>query len=192
MTDSRIERLRRNRSVAHGSIIWLASALLHIGCLMPGAIEPSPWTYSEQQQEILKLVPVGTPRDAAVERLQKAGIDGTFGVSDTVYYCDIWNRPDGERWHLNVALYFDDEGLLYDSRLGQAETGLIDESEVDSFLPTDAEATSRKQDQSESPYTQNSLGSNAHADAPLKKSEDASSETSGRRGIREPYSKQAF
>ncbi|MFN0195176.1 MAG: hypothetical protein ACKVT0_00395 [Planctomycetaceae bacterium] len=188
MTDSRIEHVRRNRSVAHCRFIWLGSALLHVGCLIPGTIEPSPWTYSEQQQEILKLAPVGTSREEVVDRLKKAGIDGTFGVSDTVYYCDIWNRPGGERWHLNVALYFDDEGLLYDSRLAQAETGLVNESQVDPSLKTGTPFRNERESEF-APKVGDPVGRSRPS---VENADDDSHETSARRGVREPFSKQAF
>jgi hypothetical protein len=72
-----------------------------------------PLTYSEQEKEVLNVVPKGTRRDDALRKLAAAGIEGSFGISRRVYYCDLWNRPDGSRWHLNVALLFDETGKLY-------------------------------------------------------------------------------
>src|SRR5690606_2661265 len=44
-------------------------------------------------------------------------IRGNFAhLSNSIYYCDLWERPEGERWHTQVALLFDDEGLLYATR----------------------------------------------------------------------------
>lgn len=98
------------------------------GCAMLRPIQPSPWMYSQQHEAILEIAPLGTPRDETIARLTESGIAGSFGLSETIYYCDIWNRPDGPRWHLNVALYFDPQGNLYDIRPGQAETGAFNGS----------------------------------------------------------------
>ncbi|MEX0728938.1 MAG: hypothetical protein WD065_21870 [Planctomycetaceae bacterium] len=102
---------------------WVMGMLMFSGCMGLGMIQPSPWTYSQQHEAILKIVPLGTPRDDVVNRLTKAGIEGSYGISESIYYCDIWDRSDGARWHVNVALYFDESGNLYDIRPGQADTG---------------------------------------------------------------------
>ena len=96
------------------------------GCqLTGGRIIPSPLTYSEQEKEILAIVPLGTERDQAVRKLSAAGIDGDFGTGRNIYYCDLWNRNNGERWHLNVALWFDKTGKLYKTHVAQADTGVL-------------------------------------------------------------------
>lgn len=95
------------------------------GCMLaPGSIEPSPLSAVEQQIEILDLAPVGTPRDEAIRRLETAGIEGGFGASGakSTYYCDLWNRPDGTRWHLDVAVLFDDDGRVWIARSAAPDT----------------------------------------------------------------------
>jgi hypothetical protein len=32
----------------------------------------------------------------------------------------LWNRPDGQRWHIDVALLFDQSGKLYQTRAASA------------------------------------------------------------------------
>ncbi len=92
----------------------LAWVLLAAGCqTMSPSLVTCPWPAAEQARKIDELVPPGTTREEAVSRLKKAGIAGNFGEADSIYYCDIWNRSDSERWHINVALLFDEEGKLY-------------------------------------------------------------------------------
>ncbi len=92
------------------------------GCAgLTSQIVPCPLTYSEQEKEILAVVPKGTRRDDALRKLAAAGIDGSFGISHRVYYCELWNRPDGSRWHLNVALLFDEVGRLYMTRTADCD-----------------------------------------------------------------------
>jgi len=67
-------------------------------------IVPCPLTYSEQIKEVLNVVPKGTRREDALRKLASAGIEGSFGISRRVYYCELGNRPDGSCWPLNVAL----------------------------------------------------------------------------------------
>ncbi len=96
------------------------------GCQMAGGrIIPSPLTYSEQEREILAIVPQGTGREEAVHRLSAAGIEGDFGSGRNIYYCDLWKRENGDRWHINVALLFDKSGKLYKTQVAQADTGLL-------------------------------------------------------------------
>lgn len=87
------------------------------GCQMTPApqLTECPLPVPEQTARILELVPLGTPRDEAIERLEKAGIVGNFstGSSKSTFYCDIWPQPDNERWHINVVLLFDENGVLY-------------------------------------------------------------------------------
>jgi hypothetical protein len=84
-------------------------------------IVPCPLTYSEQIKEVLTVVPKGTRRDDALQKLSAAGIEGSFGISRRVYYCELWTRPDGSRWHMNVALLFDETGKLYKTQTADCD-----------------------------------------------------------------------
>ena len=84
-------------------------------------IVPCPLTYTEQTKEVLNVVPKGTRREDALRKLAAAGIEGSFGISRRVYYCELWNRPDGSRWHLNVALLFDETGKLYKTQAADCD-----------------------------------------------------------------------
>ncbi|HET6426251.1 MAG TPA: hypothetical protein VFG20_21345 [Planctomycetaceae bacterium] len=87
------------------------------GCQLTPAppLTPCPLPIAEQTAKILEIAPLGTPRDEAIERLEKAGIVGNFstGSSKSTFYCDVWPQPDKERWHINVVLLFDEDGALY-------------------------------------------------------------------------------
>jgi hypothetical protein len=50
-------------------------------------------------------------------------VQGAFGVSESVYYCDAWNRSEGPSWHLDAALFFDQSGRLYKLGAGQPTAG---------------------------------------------------------------------
>jgi len=91
-----------------------------------------PLTYSEQVKEVLNVVPKGTRREEALRKLAAAGIEGSFGISRRVYYCELWSRPDGSRWHLNVALLFDETGKLYKTQAADCEIT----ASPDKSLPT--------------------------------------------------------
>ncbi len=100
--------------------------LTWIGCLsIPRPIAPCPLTYSEQEKEVLAVVPKGLRREEVLKRLAAAGIEGNFGISRRVYYCDLWKRPNGERWQMNVALLFDDAGKLYKTQVAQCDIAPI-------------------------------------------------------------------
>ena len=72
-------------------------ALGFVGCAsLPRAIVPCPLTYSEQEKELLAIVPKGIRREEALRRLAAAGVEGSFGISHRVYYCDLWNRSNGD------------------------------------------------------------------------------------------------
>lgn len=105
---------------------WLAGALLlcPAGCRLTGMPDLRRPSYDAQKQALLEVVPLGTPREEAVDRIEAAGITGEFGVSESVYYCDFWRRP-GEHWYLDIALYFDESGRLYKIGSGQAQTGVV-------------------------------------------------------------------
>lgn len=120
------------------------------GCATgPKLIVESPLSSEEQQQAILKIAPKGTERAEVLRRLDKAGIqyeksgprvgNSMQGMSDSMYYCSIWNKSNGERWFLNVALLFDRSGRLYETRQRNSETGVADRSDLEPDTP----ATSR-------------------------------------------------
>lgn len=100
--------------------IVLPGCLGTIGCRLtdPG-VTAAPLSVAQQRAAILKIVPVGTPRDKVVGKLHTAGIGGTFGTGDSIYYCDMWKRDDGQMWQLDVALLFDEAGKLYELRQGE-------------------------------------------------------------------------
>jgi hypothetical protein len=111
------------------------AALVLAGCAgLSTQIVPCPLTYSEQAKEVLSVVPKGTRRDDALRKLAEAGIEGSFGSSRRVYYCELWNRRDGSRWHLNVALLFDETGKLYRTQAGDCEIA----TSPDKSLPSSA------------------------------------------------------
>jgi hypothetical protein len=97
-----------------------------VGCQLGlERVVPSPLSHNEQVDEILEIVPLKTPREEVVEKLEAAGISGNFGpASNSIYYCDLWTREDGSRWHMDVALLFDQSGELYKTRRSQASIGL--------------------------------------------------------------------
>jgi hypothetical protein len=119
-------RLRAGRAlrVAFGLCATLGLCAT-VGCRLQGAIVPAPWTFAEQRAAILELAPLGTPRDEAIARWKDAGIDGTFGTNDSIWYCDAWRRPDGQTWELSVAMLFDEQGRLYETRVADADTGVV-------------------------------------------------------------------
>src|SRR5262245_22828613 len=100
--------------------------MLAAGCAGPGKpLVESPWTIERQQQAVLEIVPRGTHRDDAGRRLKAAGIEYTTGGNRSIYYLSVWQRPEGTRWHINVALLFDEAGHLYETRALDAATGLV-------------------------------------------------------------------
>jgi hypothetical protein len=110
--------------------------MLAVGCrLTSTGMVQSPLNYAQQESAILDIVPKGTPREQAIADLKTAGISGSFGVSDSIYYCDTWRRRGGETWHLDVALLFDETGKLYEARQADAQV----EAEV---APRESDASS--------------------------------------------------
>lgn len=84
------------------------------GCqTLPPSLVACPLPAVEQAAHIQKLVPIGTPRDEAVAKLKQAGIAGTFGTGNSIFYCDTWTRGDDERWYMNVELLFNESGEVY-------------------------------------------------------------------------------
>ncbi len=100
--------------------------MIGLGCQMgAGRLVPSPLTFDQQRNKILKVVSLGTLRDDVESRLKEAGIEGQFGINQAVYYCDIWTQENGDRWRIDVALLFDEKGELYKTRPATAETRVI-------------------------------------------------------------------
>ena len=100
--------------------------LIAAGCqLSTPRFEYSPLSYSQQADAILEIVPKETDRDVAVEKLARSGIQGNFSPnSKAIFYCDTWEREDGKRWLIDVALLFDESGKFYATRNPQAQTGI--------------------------------------------------------------------
>jgi len=93
------------------------------GCHSGMPLEKSPLVYSALSSEVLEIVPLGTERDSALQKLKSAGIEYSSGSNESIYYCDIWNREDGHRWLISIALLFDEQGQLYEVRPADAEVG---------------------------------------------------------------------
>ena len=100
--------------------------LIATGCqLSTPRFEKNPLSYPQQAGAILEIVPKGTDRDVVVEKLAQSGIQGNFSpVSKAIFYCDTWEREDGKRWLMDVALLFDESGKFYAIRNSQAQTGI--------------------------------------------------------------------
>jgi len=96
---------------------------------------------SEQQQAVLEVVPAGTSRDEAERRLKAAGIEASPGGNGSIYYIALWKRPNGEHWHMNVALLFDKAGRLYQTREANSSTGIASDGDL---APVDGTAKSRQ------------------------------------------------
>ena len=78
--------------------------------------------YRQQMSEITRVAPYGTPRAKAVASLEKAGVVGEYSrAGNTIYYCQLWNRPDGKRWHMTVALLFNAKDEFYAVNLADAD-----------------------------------------------------------------------
>jgi hypothetical protein len=115
-----------------------------IGCsALSRQIVQCPLTYSEQEKEVLAVVPKGVRREEALRRLQAAGIEGNFGISRRVYYCDLWIRPNRERWHMNVALLFDDVGKLYKTQTADCDFAAVPEGTPSVRAEKGEDATAR-------------------------------------------------
>ena len=102
------------------------AGLIATGCqLITPRLEESPLSYSQQADAILEIVPKETDRDLAIEKLTQSGIQGNFSpLSKAIFYCDTWERKDGTRWLMDVALLFDESGKFYATRNPQAQTGI--------------------------------------------------------------------
>tara|TARA_R110002095_G_scaffold163200_1_gene141382 strand:- start:53101 stop:53448 length:348 start_codon:yes stop_codon:yes gene_type:complete len=99
----------------------MLSTLALVACTGFQHVVPAPLVFEEQSQKILEIAPVGTQKEQAIKQLNAAGISGEFSSSPSIYYCDLWKREDGNRWHLNVALLFNETGAVYKTRPAQAD-----------------------------------------------------------------------
>lgn len=78
--------------------------------------------YRQQMTEITKIAPYGTLREKTVSRLEQAGVVGEYSrAGKSIYYCNLWNRSDGKRWHMTVALLFNAKGEFYAINLADAD-----------------------------------------------------------------------
>ena len=92
------------------------------GCQLtpsPGLVA-CPLPVAEQAAKVVEVAPLGSTREEAMKRLTDAGIRGNFGENESLFYCDVWERDQTERWHMNVVLLFDEQGRLYSTRPGIA------------------------------------------------------------------------
>ena len=103
------------------ALIFTLGTLAMVACTGLRQVVPAPMVYEEQSKELLKIAPLGTPKDQAIQQLEAAGVSGEFASSPSIYYCDLWKRENGNRWHLNVALLFNEAGELYKTRPAQAD-----------------------------------------------------------------------
>lgn len=103
--------------------LWMTMALA--GCAGPQLVD-APLSGSEQQQAILDIVPLGTPRADVEKKLKEAGLQMHDGSGPSTAYCDVWNREsEKQRWYVNLMLLFDSENKLYAVRSGQSETSVF-------------------------------------------------------------------
>ncbi|QDU79761.1 hypothetical protein Pla110_14750 [Polystyrenella longa] len=114
----------------HAYVLLLATACCfsQTGCaVLSASPEVVRQTYTTQQNELFKICPKGTHRDQVEKRLAEAGINGEFGTNQSIYYCDFWKREDGKVWELNLALLFDEEGVLYSTMPGRTQITSVKE-----------------------------------------------------------------
>lgn len=111
-------------------IAMLVGAPGLVACTGFQQVIPAPLVFEEQSQKILEITPLGTRKEQAIAALDAAGISGEFSSSPSIYYCDLWEREDGKRWHLNVALLFNEAGELYQTRPAQADVSWESASEA--------------------------------------------------------------
>lgn len=116
----------------HGSAIFCACLLgILTGCTAAGpSLKESPLSVDEQQQAVLEIAPRGTSRDDVRRRLKAAGIEFTTTGNGSIFYLSLWNRPNGERWHIDVALLFDSTGKLYQTRTADSKVSLGPQDEL--------------------------------------------------------------
>lgn len=137
---SKMKSWRAYRAVVLAVVIGVISMTL-VACTGLKQVVPAPMVFEEQSKELLKLVPLGTHKEEAIQKLSAAGISGEFSSSPSIYYCDLWERENGTRWHLNVALLFNEAGALYKTRPAQADVSW--KSEPDSSSDAEDQEQSR-------------------------------------------------
>jgi hypothetical protein len=117
---SRYRNSRRRPAIVG---VLLIGATTFCGCRMfdSGKISGT-MGYQQQMAEITRIAPYGTPRPKAVASLEKAGVIGEYSrAGNSIYYCQLWNRPDGKRWHMTVALLFNAKDEFYAVNLADAD-----------------------------------------------------------------------
>ena len=129
-------RQSRRRCCVSPSIIagFSLCAVAIVGCQLTSNVEYVSPSDAEQSRAILEIVNVGMTRQQAVDALDDEGVQGSSGVSESVYYCDAWDGDDDRHWHLNVALFFDQSGRLY--KVGSSQP---DFASVTDTAPSDSE-----------------------------------------------------
>jgi hypothetical protein len=98
-------------------------AIALAGCQLTSDIAYTSPSHAEQNRAVLEIVHNGMTRQQAVDALTREGVQGSFGVSESIYYCDAWDRGDSHHWYLDVALFFDLSGRLYKVGSSQLDSG---------------------------------------------------------------------
>ena len=106
--------------LARLAVLLLAAA----GCrsLEPAGAVDCPLPLAEQERVVREANGDAASRDDVARRLAAAGLDGRFGAAESIYYLDAWDRPDGGRWLMGVAVLFDADGRFYAVRPADTET----------------------------------------------------------------------
>lgn len=134
------EKLRRVPSL--WGTLWVLTFCLGCASTAEQSIKSSPLDSEHQQQAVLDIAPLGTPRADVERQLKEAGIELSSGAGPSICYCTLWNRANGERWQMDVALLFDQSGKLYATRRAQSETTF----EEDRESPKDSRARREERD----------------------------------------------
>lgn len=122
-------------------VLRTVGLLTAVGWLTGCQMTPSPGLVScplpavEQTTRLLEIAPLGTAREEVMKRLKDAGVRGNYGQNESIFYCDVWERSETERWHINVVLMFDDDGKLYRTRPELSESGMVDPAPVQVLDP---------------------------------------------------------
>jgi hypothetical protein len=118
MSRSRFSRLR----VAAVGMLLIGPVAL-CGCRLLGSDKiTGTMGYQQQMAEITQIAPYGTLREETVARVEKAGVIGEYSrAGKSIYYCYLWNRSDGKRWHMTVSLLFNAKGEFYAINLADAD-----------------------------------------------------------------------
>lgn len=105
------------QSVVGGSLtavisLWVLGVIA--GCqTMSTALVPCPISTVEQAAKVQDVAKIGMSREQAIAALKQAGISGTFGTAQSIYYCDSWAQSDKEQWIINVQILFNEQGQVY-------------------------------------------------------------------------------